>query len=403
MQEKTKAHLYILLATILIAGSFLASQKLSGVIDSISLTLYRFVLALVILSPFIIFQKQKVLNVVKVMPRAMMVSLFYSVYFIGMFKALETTTVLNTGTIYTLVPLMTAILCIFFFKDKISFNQLIVYCLGILSTCIVVFQADINLFLTFSLNKGDIIFIIASLSMALYPIFLKLMYKKDDDLLVLVFATLLGGIIWMSLTMQILGISYEWEKVEGNLLYSMIYLVIGTTILTLFLYQKSSFVLGPKKLMAYVYLSPAIVAIIIMWILWNKTIFGKNVFAVGGNPEAAAVSGVDVSITLIKIYALASAFYAVGGLLEAGRVGSATNNLGNMYEFDAIAACVVGGVSFSGGIGTIKGVVTGVIIFTVINYGLTYIGVNPYWQYIIKGLIIVSAVALDTRKYLRKK
>ena len=78
MQEKTKAHLYIILATILIAGSFLASQKLSGVIDSISLTLYRFVLALVILSPFIIFQKQKVLNVVKVMPRAMMVSLFYS-------------------------------------------------------------------------------------------------------------------------------------------------------------------------------------------------------------------------------------------------------------------------------------------------------------------------------------
>ena len=271
MQEKTKAHLYILLATILIAGSFLASQKLSGVIDSISLTLYRFVLALVILSPLIIFQKQRVLNVLKVMPRAMMVSLFYSVYFIGMFKALETTTVLNTGTIYTLVPLMTAILCRFFFKDKISFNQLIVYCLGILSTCIVVFQADINLFLTFSLNKGDIIFIIASLSMALYPIFLKLMYKKDDDLLVLVFATLLGGIIWMSLTMQILGISYEWEKVEGNLLYSMIYLVIGTTILTLFLYQKSSFVLGPKKLMAYVYLSPAIVAMI-MYVFEGQTI-----------------------------------------------------------------------------------------------------------------------------------
>ena len=164
---------------------------------------------------------------------------------------------------------------------------------------------------------------------------------------------------------------------------------------------QGAFVLGSYRIPYLIFY--AIVAIIIMWILWNKTIFGKNVFAVGGNPEAAAVSGVDVSITLIKIYALASAFYAVGGLLEAGRVGSATNNLGNMYEFDAIAACVVGGVSFSGGIGTIKGVVTGVIIFTVINYGLTYIGVNPYWQYIIKGLIIVSAVAQDTRKYLRKK
>lgn len=163
---------------------------------------------------------------------------------------------------------------------------------------------------------------------------------------------------------------------------------------------QGAIVLGTYRIPYLIFYATA--AIIIMWIIWNKTIFGKNVFAVGGNPEAAAVSGVNVSATLIKIYALASAFYAVGGLLEAGRVGSATNNLGNMYEFDAIAACVVGGVSFSGGIGTVKGVVTGVIIFTVINYGLTYIGVNPYWQYIIKGLIIVSAVALDTRKYLRK-
>ncbi len=76
------------------------------------------------------------------------------------------------------------------------------------------------------------------------------------------------------------------------------------------------------------------------------------------------------------IYALSGVFYAFGGMLEAGRIGSATNNLGFMYELDAIAACVVGGVSFSGGVGTVIGVVTGVIIFTVINYGLTYIGVN---------------------------
>lgn len=90
-------------------------------------------------------------------------------------------------------------------------------------------------------------------------------------------------------------------------------------------------------------------------------------------------------------------------LLEAGRIGSATNNLGFMYELDAIAACVVGGVSFSGGVGTVLGVVTGVLIFTLINYGLTYIGINPYWQYIIKGSIIIFAVALDSLKYAKKK
>ena len=104
-----------------------------------------------------------------------------------------------------------------------------------------------------------------------------------------------------------------------------------------------------------------------VWILWNKTRFGKNIFAIGGNPEAAKVSGVNVALNLLMIYALSGVFYAFGGLLEAGRIGSATNNLGFMYELDAIAACVVGGVSFSGGVGTVFGVVTGVIIFTVIN------------------------------------
>jgi len=147
----------------------------------------------------------------------------------------------------------------------------------------------------------------------------------------------------------------------------------------------------------------ATIATIFMWILWNKTRFGKNIFAVGGNPEAAVVSGVNLVKTLLIVYTLAGAMYGFAGALEAGRVGSATNNTGNMYELDAIAACVVGGVSFSGGIGTVSGIVIGVLIFQVINYGLAFIGVNPYLQYIIKGLIIITAVAIDTRKYIKKR
>lgn len=147
----------------------------------------------------------------------------------------------------------------------------------------------------------------------------------------------------------------------------------------------------------------AVIAIIFSWVLWNKTVFGKNIFAIGGNPEAAKVSGVNVPMTLLKVYALSGVFYAFAGMLEAGRIGSATNNLGFMYELDAIAACVVGGVSFAGGVGSIKGVVTGVLIFTIINYGMTYIGVSPYWQFIIKGAIIILAVALDSMKYAEKK
>ena len=115
------------------------------------------------------------------------------------------------------------------------------------------------------------------------------------------------------------------------------------------------------------------------------------------------MSGVNVTLNLLGVYTLSGVFYAFGGMLEAGRIGSATNNLGFMYEMDAIAACVIGGVSFSGGVGSVIGVVVGVVIFTLINYGLSYIGVNPYWQYIIKGAIIIMAVAIDSLKHAKKK
>ncbi|MCT4565647.1 MAG: galactose/methyl galactoside ABC transporter permease MglC [Maledivibacter sp.] len=158
----------------------------------------------------------------------------------------------------------------------------------------------------------------------------------------------------------------------------------------------------------YLYSIPIIVLIaitvsIIVWVIYNKTNLGKNMYAIGGNQEAAEVSGINVGRTLLTLYAIAGALYGLAGVLEAARTGGATNNYGTMYELDAIAACVVGGVSTSGGIGTVPGVLAGVLIFSVINYGLTFIGVNPYWQLIIKGLIIVTAVAFDIRKYLTKK
>lgn len=147
----------------------------------------------------------------------------------------------------------------------------------------------------------------------------------------------------------------------------------------------------------------ALVVSVIIWILWNKTRFGKYMFAVGGNPEAAKVSGVNVVATQISVYAIAGLMYAFAAALEVARIGSASNTTGNGYELDAVAACVVGGVSLSGGVGSVGGIVIGVLIFTVINYGLAFIGVNMYYQYIIKGLIILMAVIIDMRKYVKRK
>jgi len=147
----------------------------------------------------------------------------------------------------------------------------------------------------------------------------------------------------------------------------------------------------------------AMIVTVVIWVLWNKTKFGKNIFAIGGNMEAATVSGVNVVKNLLMVYTLAGLLYGLGGSLEAARIGTATNNTGNMYELDAISACIVGGLSFTGGIGTISGIVTGVLIFQVIAYGLSFIGVNPYLQFIIKGLIIITAVAIDTLRTVKKK
>ncbi|MCB2298727.1 galactose/methyl galactoside ABC transporter permease MglC [Clostridium tagluense] len=152
----------------------------------------------------------------------------------------------------------------------------------------------------------------------------------------------------------------------------------------------------------YIVIIAALVTVII-YVVLNKTKLGKDVYAIGGNREAATVSGINVRNSLLKIYVIAGLLYGLAGVLEAARTGGATNNYGNGYELDAIAACVVGGWSVSGGVGTVPGIVVGVLIFSVINYGLTFIGINPYWQQIIKGVIIVSAVAVDIRKYLRKR
>ena len=147
----------------------------------------------------------------------------------------------------------------------------------------------------------------------------------------------------------------------------------------------------------------AVVFTIIFWVLWNRTTLGRNMYAVGGNKEAAVVSGVNTTRVIVSVYLIAGLAYALAGFLDAGRTGSATNGLGNGYELDAIASCVVGGVSLRGGVGKISGVVIGVLIFQVLSYCLVYMDINPYIQFIIKGMIIVFAIAVDTQKYIKKR
>ncbi len=148
----------------------------------------------------------------------------------------------------------------------------------------------------------------------------------------------------------------------------------------------------------------AVVAIIVVWFIWNKTTFGKNLYAVGGNPEAAAVSGISVFKVTLGAFILAGILYGFGSWLECNRmIGSGSAAYGQGWDMDAIAACVVGGVSFTGGIGKISGVVTGVLIFTSLTYALTILGIDTNLQFIFEGIIILAAVTLDCLKYVKKK
>ena len=148
----------------------------------------------------------------------------------------------------------------------------------------------------------------------------------------------------------------------------------------------------------------AIAAVIVVWFIWNKTTFGKNLYAVGGNAEAASVSGISVFKVTVGAFMLAGILYGFGSWLECLRMmGSGSAAYGQGWETDAIAACVVGGVSFTGGIGKISGVVVGVLIFTALTYSLTILGIDTNLQFIVSGIIILVAVTLDCLKYVQKK
>ena len=167
------------------------------------------------------------------------------------------------------------------------------------------------------------------------------------------------------------------------------------------------FVSGPLFYIAGIavprYVLYAIILTVLIWFIWNKTVFGRNMFAVGSNEEAASVSGVNVFKTILLVFALAGATYGITGFIEGARIGSAASYTGLNYESDAIAACVIGGVSFVGGTGKVSGIVGGVLLLQIIFVGLTFLSVDQNMLYIIKGLIILFACALDMRKYLKRR
>ncbi len=140
----------------------------------------------------------------------------------------------------------------------------------------------------------------------------------------------------------------------------------------------------------------AILVILASWFVLKRTVLGVRIYAVGGNPAAARLSGINVPLILLFVYSLSGLLAGLGGVMSSARLYAANGlQLGQSYELDAIAAVILGGTSFVGGVGSIWGTLIGALIIAVLTNGLILVGVSDIWQFIVKGLVIIGAVALD--------
>ncbi len=139
----------------------------------------------------------------------------------------------------------------------------------------------------------------------------------------------------------------------------------------------------------------ALLTVLASWFVLRRTVLGLQIYAVGGNQRAARLTGIKVNRVLLFVYGVSGLLAGLAGIMSASRLYSATGMLGNGYELDAIAAVILGGTSFTGGIGTMPGTLLGALIIAVLNNGLTLLNMSYFWQLVVKGLVIIVAVTID--------
>jgi len=138
-----------------------------------------------------------------------------------------------------------------------------------------------------------------------------------------------------------------------------------------------------------------IIIVAIYHFITTKTVIGRHIYAVGGNPEAAQLSGIDVNKITLIVFASMSMLAALAGILYTSRLQSATTTAGTAFELDAIASAYIGGVSAAGGVGKVTGSIIGALVITALTSGMNLMGVGISYQYIIKGIVLVAAVIFD--------
>ncbi|MEN8200200.1 MAG: DMT family transporter [Thermodesulfobacteriota bacterium] len=253
-------HLLMLLCATLVSGSFPVGEAISGDLDPAVLTLVRFGLASVLFAPLIQYRYG-----LGVSPGALfryaLVSACLVIFFWCMFYSLRFTTALNTSAIFTLVPSLAGVYAMFLNRERLGRSRLIALFLGLVGALWVIFKGDMDLFLTLSWNRGDLIFFIGCLFMGLYTPLVRLLHR-GEPMLQMAFWIMVTGSLWLLLIGGPKLAVVAWSEVPARAWYGIVYLAVFSTIVTFFLTQYSILFLGPTRVMAYSYLYPGLVLVI---------------------------------------------------------------------------------------------------------------------------------------------
>ena len=256
--ENRRSHLLMVMATFLVATSFPVAAAITNWMDSLILTFLRFILAAILFLPIVIWRYGVVFPSLRDLLRYGVLSACLVGFFWGMFSALRFTSPLNTASIITLTPAITALVSAFLLKEKLSTVTQIALPIGLIGAVWVIFRGDLSAVLTLKLGLGDAIFFAGTLALGCYGPLVKFLHR-GEPMAQMTFWTLVTGGVWLFLLSIPRFPTFIWSEVPLAVYGGIAYLAVFTTLVTFFLFQWSATVIGPTKVMSYTYLNPVLV------------------------------------------------------------------------------------------------------------------------------------------------
>jgi drug/metabolite transporter (DMT)-like permease len=255
-----RVHLLLLLSALFVSGSFPVGAAISGELDPVVLTLFRFGLATLLFAPLV--QRYYGLRVsLAALARYSLVSISLVVFFWSMFVSLRYTTALNTSAIFTLVPGLSGIYAVFLNRERLGKVRIGALLLGVVGALWIIFRGDFSLFLAFQWNRGDLIFFAGCLFIGLYPPLVQLLHR-GEPMLQMSFWIMATGTFWLLLLAGPQALTVSWADVPLKVWGGITYLAIGATIFSFFVTQYAILFLGPTRVASYSYLYPALVLVL---------------------------------------------------------------------------------------------------------------------------------------------